>query len=140
MQAVPWEAPNPLPAAARERVTHLETQGARDPAVHPGSPRGESSAQIQVQHWDVPPPASAISGGTGRRCRWQDTEGSSPTSSSSWLLSLGWWHQWGHVSQDRGQRQWRGPASGAASTKGTPLGEDRGQALGSHLFTGPWTL
>lgn len=30
-----------------------------------GSPRGESSAQIQVQQWDMPPPVTLISGERG---------------------------------------------------------------------------
>lgn len=78
----------------------------------------------------MPPPATTISGGqrggaAGRTCcPWADgTNGvTSPRT------------------RPRGSRGHQGPqVSGVAATKGTLLGEDRGQALPTHLFAGPWT-
>lgn len=150
MQAVPWEAPSqPLPAAAREQVTHLFgdpwSWGPCPAPQHPvgpgpcsalpqgradtrGKPRGESPDSGTTLgcatscHHDL--------GGTGRRhgtaARWQDISGADGSS--------------GVVSQDKGQGQRREPGPPGVWGSSHTWKRTETRFCTATPFTGPGTL
>ena len=121
------EAPSqPLPAADRQKVTHLPG----DPALHPSTVRGPALRSAEPMFMGAQEERTVPRSKHGAETCHLLPPRSQGNGKEVPSLS------WGHISQGKGQGQRRGPGPPpgvwGSNHEGGTMGEDRGQALHSH--------